>query len=96
MSIIYKHIYKTCRDNLITPCVDLFKSPSEKKIRVNNTSAAKSRIGKGNERSFGFHHFAHQSSPTLGLRCARMDILSLTHVFFSDGDLNKSTPFVKS
>ena len=39
------------------------------------------KIGKGNE---------HETSRTLGLRCARINILSLTHVFCSDGDLNKS------
>ena len=37
-------------------------------------------------RSFGLPRFAHQSSLTLGLRCA-----ALTRVFFSDGDLNKSS-----
>ena len=29
------------------------------------------------------------SIPTLGLRCTRIDILSLTGVFFSDGDLEQ-------
>ena len=37
------------------------------------------RIGKGNERSFGLPCFAHQSSLTLGLRCAPIDI----HTFFN-------------
>ena len=57
-----------------------------KKIRVNINmylSAANSKIGKGmNDRSFGLPHFAHQSSLTLGLCFACIDILSLTHVLF--------------
>ena len=31
---------------------------------------------------FGLPRFAHHPSLTLGLRCARIDILSLTPVFF--------------
>ena len=58
--------------------VDLFKSPSEKIYELTtcvNASVANSKIEKGND-------FSHQSSLTLGLRCARIDILSSTHVFF--------------
>ena len=33
-------------------------------------------------RSFGLPRFAHQYSLTLGLRCGRINILSLTRVFF--------------
>ena len=57
-----------------------------KKIRVNdNMSIRMWRIPR-----LGLPRFAHQSSLTLGLRCAHIDILSLIHVFLSDGDLNKS------
>ena len=42
-------------------------------------------------RSFGLPSFAHQSSLTLGLCCVCIDILSLTRVLFSDGDLDKSS-----
>ena len=64
--------------------VDLFKSPSEKIHELHNENTPvrvqlNSRLGKG---SFGLPRFAQQFSLTFGLRCARIDILSLTRVFF--------------
>ena len=73
-----------------TTALDLFKSPSEKihELTICEYERSKSKSERGLESE------ARQSKrtfPNLGIRYALIDILSLTRIFFSDGDLNKST-----
>ena len=64
--------------------LDLFKSPSEKRYEL--TIICQYECSEF--RSFGLP--CSPTALTLGLCYAHIDILSSTHVFFSDGDLSKS------
>ena len=67
--------------------LDLFKSPSEKKIRVNDNMSVRvqqrPKLGSSD-------CLASLTNPLWTSLRTRIDILSLTHRFFSDGGLNKS------